>query len=95
MTDKDQKRRYTNIPLGTKDRVRQIEKLVNQILFVSDVSGQQIPHEHVGKRMFPVKHIIHGLLVNFHHGAIVHCGCGAQAQSLSCKATLPEKIPTV
>ena len=58
----------------------------------SYVSCQQICHEHVGKRMFSVKHIIHGLLVNFHHGAVGHCGCGAQTERLSCKATLAEEI---
>jgi len=36
-----------------------------------------------------------GLLVNFHHGAICHCGCGAQAERLPCKATLPKEIATV
>ena len=63
-----------------------IEKLVNQILFVSDVPCQQICHEHVGKRVFPVKHFHHGLLVVSHHGAIGHCGCGAHAEKLPRKA---------
>jgi hypothetical protein len=38
-----------------------------------------------------VKHFHHGLLVDFHHGAIGHCGCGAQAESLPRKATLPKE----
>ncbi|HXM12391.1 MAG TPA: hypothetical protein VN946_20740 [Terriglobales bacterium] len=45
--------------------------------------------------MFSMKHVIHGLLVNFHHGAIGHCGCGAEAERLPRKATLTEEIATV
>jgi hypothetical protein len=45
--------------------------------------------------VFPVKHFHHGLLVDFHHGAIGHCGCGAQAQGLTCKATFSEEIALV
>jgi hypothetical protein len=45
--------------------------------------------------MFPVKDFYHGLLVDFHHGAIGHCGCGAQAEKLSCKATFSEEIVLV
>jgi len=41
--------------------------------------------------VFPVEHFIHGLFVNFHHGAIGHCGCGAQAERLPCQATFSEK----
>jgi hypothetical protein len=69
-----------------------IEKLVNQIFFVSDVPCQQICYEHVGKGVFPVKHFHHRPLVDSHHGAIGHGGCGAQAQWLPCQATLPEEI---
>ena len=54
-----------------------IEELVNQILFISDVPCQQICHEHIGKRVFPVKHFHHGLLLDSHHRAMGHCGCGA------------------
>ena len=72
-----------------------IEKLVNQILFVSDVPCQQICHEHIGKRMFPVKHFHHGLLIDSHHGAIGHCSCGAHAEGLPCKATFSEEIALV
>jgi hypothetical protein len=45
--------------------------------------------------VFPVKHFHHGLLVDFHHGAIGHCGCGAQAERLPRKATFSEKIALV
>jgi hypothetical protein len=44
-----------------------IEKLVNQILFVSDVPCQQICHEHIGKSVPSVKHFHHGLLIDSHH----------------------------
>ena len=45
--------------------------------------------------MFSVKHGHHGLLVDSHHRAIGHCGCGAQAEWLSCKATFSEEIALV
>jgi hypothetical protein len=41
--------------------------------------------------VFPVEHFVHGLLVDFHHGAIGHCGCGAQAERLPCKATFSKE----
>jgi hypothetical protein len=72
-----------------------IEKLVNQVLFVSDVPRQQIRHEHIGKRVFPVKHFHHGLLIDSHHGAITHCGRGALAERLPCKANFSEEVGLV
>ena len=72
-----------------------IEKLVNQILFIPNVPCQQICHEHVGKGMFPVKHFHHVRLIDSHHCAIGHCGCGAQAERLPCKATLSQEIALV
>jgi hypothetical protein len=72
-----------------------IKKLVNQIRFVSDVTCQQIGHKHIGKRVFPVQHFHHGLLSDSHHGAIGHCGCGAQAERLPGKAPFSEEIALV
>src|ERR1700687_4391777 len=72
-----------------------IEKLVNQILLISDVPFQQICREHIGKGVFAVKHFPHGLLLDLHHRAIGHCGCGEQTESLPCKATFPEEISLV
>src|ERR1035441_5304209 len=72
-----------------------IEKLVNQVLFISDVSCQQICHEHVGKCVLPVKHFHHVRLIDSHHGAIGHCGCGAHAERLPCEATFSEEIALV
>jgi hypothetical protein len=72
-----------------------VEKLVNQVLFISDVPCQQICHEQVGKLVLPVKHVHHRLLVDFHHGAIGHGGCGAQPEALPCKATFPEEVALV
>jgi len=71
------------------------KKLVNQILFVSDVPCQQICHEHIRKRMFLVRHFHHVLLFDSHHSAIGHCGCGAQADRLSGEATFSEEIALV
>ncbi|MGA8311510.1 MAG: hypothetical protein WB755_15875, partial [Terriglobales bacterium] len=36
-----------------------------------------------------------GLLIDSHHRAIGHCGCGAQADRLPCKATFSEEIALV
>ena len=45
--------------------------------------------------MFPVKHFHHRFLVDPHHRTIAHRGCGAQAERLPRKATLPEEIALV
>jgi hypothetical protein len=45
--------------------------------------------------VFPVKHFHHGLLIDLHHRAIDHCGCGAQAQRLPGKATFSEELALV
>src|ERR1700686_4018039 len=78
-----------------KSLFTRIEKLIDQILLVSDVPCQQICHEHVGKRVFPVKNLYHGLLIDSHHRAIGHCGYGEQAESLPCKATFSEEVALV
>src|ERR1700730_4671625 len=69
-----------------------IEKLINQIFFVTNVPRQQICHEQVGKRVFPVKHFHHGLLIDSHHRATGHRSCGAQAERLPGKASFSEEI---
>src|SRR5580765_6944800 len=71
----------------SKSLLAGIEELVNQILLVSNVPCQQVCHEQVGKRVFPVKHFHHGLLIDSHYRAISQCDCGAQAERLPCKAT--------
>jgi integrase len=45
--------------------------------------------------VFLVKDFNHGLLIDSHHRAIGHCGCGEQTESLPCKATFPEEIALV
>ena len=42
-----------------------------------------------------MKHFHHGLLIDSHHRAIGHRGCGAQAKRLPCKATFSEEITLV
>src|ERR1022692_3486614 len=37
-----------------------IEKLINQVFFVTDIPRQQISHEQVGEFMFPMKRFHHG-----------------------------------
>src|ERR1700722_3870484 len=39
-----------------------IEQLVDQILFVTDVAGKQVGHEHIGEGVFPMKRLHHRLL---------------------------------
>src|ERR1017187_5151524 len=69
-----------------------------KIFFIPDIPGQQIGHEHIGKRVFPVKHFHHRVLIDSHHGAIGHCGCGAQAlrnrPRSECRLWLPSRSAT-
>src|SRR5271154_758208 len=41
-----------------------IEKLIDQILFVADISCQQVRYEHIRERVFPVQCKHHRLLIN-------------------------------
>jgi hypothetical protein len=68
-----------------------VEKLVNKILFVLDVPRQQICDEQIGKGVFPVKRVHHGLFLNSQNSAICHCGCSAHAERLTCKRTFAEE----
>ena len=69
-----------------------IEKLIDQVFFVTDVPGQQVGHEHVGQFMFPMKRLHHGLLVDSQNGAIRHRGCRTHAENLAGKRTFAEKV---
>ena len=69
-----------------------IEKLVNQILFVSNVPCQQICDKQIGHRVFFVKHSHHRLLFNSHQRTIGQFGCGTHAETLPCKASFSEEI---
>jgi hypothetical protein len=42
--------------------------------------------------VLPLKHFDHGFLLDFRHGAIGHCGRGAQAKRLPNKTTFAEEI---
>jgi CRP-like cAMP-binding protein len=42
-----------------------------------------------------VNHFHHGFLIDSHHRAIGHCGCGAHAAGLSCEAAFSEEITLV
>src|ERR1700677_2171654 len=70
-----------------------IEKLVNQILFVSNVPRQQISYEHVGQSMFTVESLHHRFLVDAQKFAICHCRCSSHAERLTCEAAFTKKIP--
>jgi len=69
-----------------------IEKLINQVFFVTDVPRQQIGDEHVGNGVFPMKRLHHGLLVDSQNSAIRQRGCRAHAECLACKGPLTEKV---
>jgi len=69
-------------------------KLVKALRIGCSVSAN-MPRTYRKTRVFSVKHFCHGLLVDFHHGAIGHCGCGAQAERLPRKATFSEEIALV
>jgi hypothetical protein len=69
-----------------------IEKLINQIFFVTDVARQQIGHEHVGKFVFPMKRFHHGFLVDSQNSTIRHCGCRTHADGWARKRTFAEKV---
>jgi len=56
-----------------------IEKLIDQVLFVPDVSRQQIRYEQIGECVFPVKRKHHRLLINAQKFAIRYCGCRPHA----------------
>jgi hypothetical protein len=72
-----------------------IEKLVNQVFFMSDVPRQQVRYEHIRKCSFPMDHFHHGFLIDAHYRAIGHCGRGAHAESLSCEATFAEEFALI
>jgi hypothetical protein len=69
-----------------------IEKVVNQILLVPNVSGQQISDEHVGQSVFPVERLHHRFLLNAQDVTSRYRTGGPHAQGPSCKAAFPEKI---
>src|ERR1700687_1505822 len=66
-------------------------KLVKALRIGCSVSAN-MPRTYRKTRVFSVKQFCHGLLVDFQHGAIGHCGCGAQAERLPRKATFSEEI---
>ena len=70
-----------------------IKQLVNQIFFVADIPRQQECDEEIGKGRFPVKRIHHGPFLNSQNSAICHCGCSADAESLTRKRTFTEETP--
>ena len=69
-----------------------IEKLVNEVRFVSDISGQQMHHELVRKHVLPMKYVPHRLVANLHESAVRQGGCGRHPQWLPRQTTFPEKI---
>jgi hypothetical protein len=70
-----------------------IEELVNQILFITDIARQQLRHEQIGERLFPVEGLHHGPFLNSQNSAIRHGRCRAHAEGLACKRTFAEEAP--
>ena len=46
-----------------------VEKLIDQVLFDSDIPRQHEPYEPVGEAMLLVKHLEHLILLNDEHSA--------------------------
>jgi hypothetical protein len=62
-----------------------IEQLVDQILFITDIAGELIRHEHIGQGMFVVQGVHHRLLVDPQNLAVCHCGRRSHAESMACQ----------
>src|SRR4029077_4164909 len=69
-----------------------IEKLIDQIFFVTDVPRQQIGHEHFGNFAFAMKRFHHGFLFDSQNGALRHCGGRAHTERLARKRAFTEKV---
>src|SRR5438132_13892401 len=70
-----------------------IEQLVDQVLFITDIAGQQIRHEHIGKSMFPMKGGHHRLLFDQAKLAVRHCSPRSPTQTPTCLGAFHKKIP--
>ena len=69
-----------------------VEKLIDQILFDSDVSRQHVSDEAVGELVFPVEHANHLVFLNDEHGGRCNRGRSRHANGLARKAPFPKKI---
>src|SRR5437016_13032699 len=70
-----------------------IEQLVDQVLFITDIAGQQIRQEHIGKSRFPMKRGHHRLLLDPQKLAVRHCSRRSHTESLACQRAFPKKLP--
>ncbi len=66
--------------------------MIDQVLFVADVAGQQIGYEYIGKRMFAVERVHHGLFFDAQEFAIGHGGSGAHAQTLTGERSFSKEV---
>src|SRR5271166_3996847 len=70
-----------------------IEKLIDQIVLISDVPLQQILDEHGRQFWFPTHGKHHRLLLDMKQDAVCHCGCRRHADDLAGKTAFSKEIP--
>jgi len=69
-----------------------IEKLVDQIILIADVSLQQVFDKH-GRQFWLHAHGVHHcLLPNMQQNAVCHCNCRGHAEGLASKPAFSKKI---
>src|SRR5450432_785496 len=69
-----------------------IEKLINQILLITDVSLQKILYKHGRQFGFQTHGEHHRLFLDVQKNAICHGSRGSHTQKLTSKTTFPEEI---
>lgn len=69
-----------------------IEQLVDQILFVAYIAGQQMGHEHIGKVVLAMEGFHHGLLLDDQQLTVGQSNRGSHAQRLASQRPFAEKI---
>ena len=69
-----------------------IKELIDQILFDSNISGEHVGYEAVGKRMLSVKHALHLILFNHKHGRRHDRRGRPPPNSLACQAPFAKKV---
>ncbi len=72
-----------------------IEKLIDQIVLISDVSFHQVLDEDGRQLWVPTHGMQHRLLLDMKQDAVSHCGCRRHADDLTGKTTFAKEIPFV
>src|SRR5579859_6796791 len=69
-----------------------VEKLVHQVLFVSDIARQETSEEQLRNIVLFVEQARHPEFVNFNQAAIGHRHCRRHAQRLPCQAPFSKEL---